>query len=835
MKNAKLVSFIIFLQLSIFTMHDLHSQVTPIINYAVNVNGQVQLEVNSTTSNYYILKTRLSLDSSFSNATSMTLGEPGTTIITEPLRNYSQDHYQVLEYSINTPFDTDEDGIDDITEFNQMPVQNPINAATPISFQDGLVGINSFSKFSELAVQYESVQWSSYLNGKEFMKFIILDFNTSHPKIYFINTNTHSLHVDFATLMSINHLGPNLEKGQITYHPTVMSANGTLGTFAFNYTNNENKSFLTVQKTQELLAANMPFISNNLSYFINSGNETAYNDELSLFQSSRVSVVFESDVYAGINYWGLNQTEGYGYFRIASLGEIPGSKDIVLYQSLPNSLPRVGGVITSVIQTPLSHVNLRAIQNNIPNAFIRNPLTIDSLAGLVNHYIYFNVEQSHFTIREASLEEVNNWYDSIRPTSSQIPPLNLDYTTIEPLDHITFNMYDGYGAKVSNVATMRTFDFPDNTIPNGFGIPFYFYQEFMIYNHLFDDAKSMMSDPNFVSNRQVRNTLLNDFREKIINSTMPNWMMDQLYDMQNSFPAGTSIRCRSSTNNEDLPGFSGAGLYDSKTQHPHEGHIAKSIKQVYSSLWNLRAFEEREFYRINHFYTSMGILCHPNYTNEKVNGVGVSTDPIYNTSNSYYLNSQVDEELITNPNGSSKPEELLLNSLENEDDPYLVIQYSSHLETDSLLMSKQQLSDLRLYLSIIHDEFEKLYHAEGNSTFAMDIEYKITNNDQLIIKQARPWVSFEPEVLTQSISTEHCDLSVYPNPAVNFINVNCDDCNLTTLKIYDLNGKLVLEKNISNLTGTNNHVSVQNLAPGVYILNAFINDGLCASKKIIVN
>ena len=27
-----------------------------------------------------------------------------------------------------------------------------------------------------------------------------------------------------------------------------------------------------------------------------------------------------------------------------------------------------------------------------------------------------------------------------------------------------------------------------------------------------------------------------------------------------AFPVGTAVRCRSSTNNEDLPGFSGAGL-----------------------------------------------------------------------------------------------------------------------------------------------------------------------------------------------------------------------------------------------------------------------------------
>ena len=72
---------------------------------------------------------------------------------------------------------------------------------------------------------------------------------------------------------------------------------------------------------------------------------------------------------------------------------------------------------------------------------------------------------------------------------------------------------------------------------------------------------------------------------------------------RHAIPEGQSLRYRSSTNNEDLPGFSGAGLYDSKTQDPEETEedgIDKSIKGVWASLWNFRAFTEREFHRIDH-------------------------------------------------------------------------------------------------------------------------------------------------------------------------------------------------------------------------------------------
>ena len=56
----------------------------------------------------------------------------------------------------------------------------------------------------------------------------------------------------------------------------------------------------------------------------------------------------------------------------------------------------------------------------------------------------------------------------------------------------------------------------------------------------------------------LQEAILTEFRKVIKAGDMPHWMWDALADLQASFPEGTSIRCRSSTNNEDLPGFSGA-------------------------------------------------------------------------------------------------------------------------------------------------------------------------------------------------------------------------------------------------------------------------------------
>jgi hypothetical protein len=809
--------------------YSVYGQQVAIQNYSIDSNGQVQLEVNSTDQHYYILKIRHHIDSTFSIPVSMTLGQSGTTQITESLGYYPEEYYEVLEYAIDTPVDTDGDGIDDITEYENMPDQSPLNKAFEVDIEDGLVLVDSFATFKDLSLKKEVVQWSEFLNGKEFVKFLIVDFFTG-PQVFFLNTSNHPIHSDFGDEVGVDHLGDHIRKGQIMYHPTSISDNGTLGTFAFNYSNGHPQEFDVVQRTHELLAANMPFLENNLSYFVTVSSEDQYKTDSLLFEDSRVPVLIESDLYAGVNYLALNQAEGFGFFRQMTLEEIPGPKDIVLYESLPNSLPRVGGIMTSVIQTPLSHVNLRAIQNHIPNAFIRDPLLIDSIVELLDHYIYFRIEQDNYYIREASQEEVNAWFEDLRPSEEQIPPLNLNYTSILPLDEVDFNMYDGFGAKCANVATMRSFDFPENTIPDGFGIPFYFYQEFMKYNNFFEEVTLMLNNADFKADRNIRNEELETLRKKIRKAEMPSWMMDELATMHAQFPEGTSVRCRSSSNNEDLAGFNGAGLYDSKTQHPDEGHISKSIKQVFASLWNLRAFEERDFYRISHFSSSMGVLCHPNYSDEKVNGVGISIDPLYNTDHTFYLNSQLGEDLITNPDTKSIPEEILLDTY---GDGHVIVQKSNLISADSAVLTDDYLEQMRVFLSVIHKEFAELYHAEDNAVFAMDIEYKVTSADQLIIKQARPWVSY---ILKEEdgIGDGNASLGLFPNPAKDYVTVQCQACKLAKIRISNILGQVLLEKTTVETNNPNMNVFIPDLPAGMYILTGFdANNEPIDSKQFV--
>ena len=220
---------------------------------------------------------------------------------------------------------------------------------------------------------------------------------------------------------------------------------------------------------------------------------------------------------------------------------------------------------------------------------------------------------------------------------------------------------------------------------------------------------------------------------------MPTWMTEALTELQNQFPTNASIRCRSSTNNEDLPGFSGAGLYDSFTHHPDEGHLSKSIKQVFASLWNYRAFDERDFYRIDHNAAAMGVLIHKNFDGEQANGVAVTTDPFYQTEDSFYLNTQIGEDLVTNPDGESVPEEILLNKLNGR--KFTLVRPSNRVPDGEQILSKSLLQDLQIVLNRIDASFRPHYNVlPWTKAFAMEIEFKITAEGAISIKQARPWV-----------------------------------------------------------------------------------------------
>ena len=736
--------------------------------------GAIPMVVESTAEKYYVLYVlhQLNGDTAVEIPVSVTLGQDGTTTLGEQLSPLPPERYRVDEFLIAEPGDLDGDCIDDITELGDPAGMNPRNPAPAVEFVDGVVAIPDRETFEALSYQGRRVVIDTHLRGLEFVKFYLFRMDTDRPVVYFMNTETHRAHSWFGNVIGLWHNPLWLQgamKGEIVYHPNVVALDGSLGVYRFEFEPQDAYAFEAVAYAYEVLAASMPLLDDNFAYYPMPARALPlYHEERALFDDSRVNVLLEEDIFPDVDFISLNKAEGYGFLRVMALEERPNPRDVVIYETLPNELSRVAGIITTVPQTPLSHVNLRAVQDGVPNAFIRDALDDDDIDDLIDSYVHYTVAGYGWTLRAATPAEVDAHYAASRPAQTQTPERDLAVTQITGLSDIGFDDWTAFGVKAANVTVLGTLGFGDGTVPEGFAVPFYFYDEFMKHNEFYDDIEEMLADPDFQSDFDSQESELKKLRKKIKKGETPEWIIEALEDMHATYPEGQSLRYRSSTNNEDLPGFSGAGLYDSKTQDPDEtaeDGIDKSIKGVWASMWNFRAFTEREFHRIDHLAAAMGVLVHPNYSDELANGVAVSFDPFGRRDGSYYVNTQLGEDLVTNPEAHSVPEELLL----HPGGTYTVTGRSNQVPAGQLLMSDAQLGQLRRHLEAIHEEFEELYGIGSGQEFAMEIEFKITSENILSIKQARPWVFSSGHVTSgaEGAPREHSNRLATGAPAIN--------------------------------------------------------------------
>ena len=684
----------------------------------------VPIVVESTTADYFVLYAKHDVDGiEVEIPVLVKLGEAGTTTLSENIPALPLERYRVEKYAVATPADVDGDCVDDLTELDNLGAMNPVNPAA-IDISHGAVALPDQETLGKLFLH------------SVYGKFVLFGMDTARPSVYFMNTETYMDHISFLDAVGLE--PGETVRGEITYGAYLVAPDGSRGVYRYEL-GPRDYSFSLAVRIHTVLAASMPLLEDNLVLYVPNIALPYSQPDLPLFRASRIPLVFNEDIFPETRFLALNPGEGYGRLQVLEPDDRPHPREVVIYETLPNELPRVAGIISTVPQTPLSHVNLRAVQDGIPNAFIRDALDKSDIASLLNSYVYYKVEGYRYTIRAADPEEVEAHYESARPAHPQTPERNLSVTGITPLSEIGFEDWTAFGVKAANLAVLGTLGFPEGTVPDGFAIPFYFYDEFMKTHGFYDDVKEMLADEDFQTDFETQDDRLDDLRDDIKDAETPQWIIDALTAMHATYPAGQSLRYRSSTNNEDLPGFNGAGLYDSKTQKPDETEedgISKSLKQVFAGLWTFRAFTEREFHRIDHLAAAMGVLVHPNYSDEEANGVAVSFDPIYGREESYYVNTQLGEDLVTNPEAHSVPEEILLYPL----GVFAVLATSNLVPPGELLMSDEQLEQLRGHLAVIHDHFERLYNPGPDEPFAMEIEFKITSDNILAIKQARPWV-----------------------------------------------------------------------------------------------
>ena len=631
------------------------------------------------------------------------------------------------------------------------------NATIEIPIEQGSTEITNRTMFEKLA-RIDDVPGAM---GIMEVKFLITGINTLSPQLFFLNTNNIQYHYHFAkqalgSTLSISKFNQQTYftdnrkflAGTLLGHDSYTSPTGEEGLYALEFWPTDPVKVKFVHLAYHAIWEAMPFAKELVKYHPSGEtHRSLYNKEKQEFAHLNIPVITTKELFGNISYNPLNLGVGFGRLRFveAASSFTPSVRDIVIFKQLPNDLSHVAGVLTEEPQTPLSHINLKAKQNNTPNAYLAGASNDTRIRPLLEHNIHIKVNSKDIEIRKASQEEVNEHLESSRPTIPQVPVRNLSNVSIVKLDTIRNSDTDSYGAKAANLGELNSILNTPNMVPNGFAVPFYFYHQFMLANGFYDEITSIINESEFQSSPEEREKKLKQFRKKIKEAEVPEVLRTALSNMHANYPVSQPLRCRSSTNNEDLEGFNGAGLYNSYTHREDEGHIEKSMKQVWASLWNYRAFEEREFYRIDHMNTAMAVLVHPNFDNELVNGVGLTKNIFDPNTEGNYINAQVGEALVTNPEGEVPDEVLILRTVIStnpkvEGDEIIYIRHSSLVEAGEHVLNDDQIKSLVRQMDIIDTHFAIVYNRTEDKSFAMDIEFKIDKDNQLVIKQARPWV-----------------------------------------------------------------------------------------------
>ena len=422
---------------------------------------QVPIVVDSTTDDYFVLYVQHDTGGeTWEIPVLAKLGEAGATSLAENVEALPKERYRVEKYLVDDPADVDGDCLDDVTELNDLGAMNPVNPTGSVTPTDGAVALADKDTFDTIA-------------GHITVRFLVVNPLGDRPGVYFINGDTHSSHHSFLEAVDVE--ASSIARGRLTHRAGPLP-NGDID--VYSYWTIDSTDFSIAERTYTLLAANLPLLDDNLALHLPNADLAAVQAELPVYRSSRLNLLFDDDIHAE-DFLPLNPGEGYGRLQRLQADERPHPRDVAIYETLPSELPRVAGIISTELQTPLSHVNLRAVQDSIPNAFIRDALDDSAVTSLLGSYVRYRVSQQGWSLEAATREEVEAHYASSRPASEQTPARDLSVTEITPLADIGFNDWDAFGVKAANLGVLRTMGFPQGTVPDGFAIPFYFYDTFM--------------------------------------------------------------------------------------------------------------------------------------------------------------------------------------------------------------------------------------------------------------------------------------------------------------------------------------------------------------------
>jgi hypothetical protein len=568
-------------------------------------------------------------------------------------------------------------------------------------------------------------------------------------KIYYVNSQMYRFHQDFANATYLS-----LKRGAEFFREVYVNDKRRLivGTIAWQ---NPVQKFTLEFWEGDLIPGKMikeAYDAINKSFFTEvyfKPNSIKHEDNSAGLNLPKVTA---DDISKNQEYLGLNTAVGRGRIHIIDklddTVEI-GYNEIVVLRELPLDLPPVSGIIVSQMSSPLSHVNLLAKGWNIPNAYIKDAHLL--LKQWDEKWVEFSTSLTDYKIKLCLKEclDTDRAEKVKRGQDFKSPVTNLDITKLASLSEMRKKDSNTYGSKSANLGEVIHGKFKDFVVPDGFGIPFVYYKQFMETNGFDRTVNELLDDNTFVHNPSVRRKKLEEFRAKIQGGKFDEKLRADIIQAWKTSLGGKPVYVRSSSNAEDTGNFSGAGLYSSVENVTEEDKVIEAVKTVWASIWNFAAYEARERNFVEHADTYMAVLVQVGIEMEN-GGVMITKDPFDNQNKgAVYISSTWGHNLsVTNPgsDGAKKrpiPEQILFTPKSNS----VQVLTRSDQETMYVPMPGGGLREVpfdnkrRVLNDLIARRLVKIAN-EIKKHFAgveQDIEWGMMK-DKVYVVQARPYV-----------------------------------------------------------------------------------------------
>jgi hypothetical protein len=494
------------------------------------------------------------------------------------------------------------------------------------------------------------------------------------------------------------------------------------------------------------------------------------------------------DPSTALDYEPYTKARGCGTVRRYTLPELAlaehnadfGWQDILVVDQAPLDIETIiSGIVTGTRQAELSHLNVRSAARGTPNCYVKDAyeLMVEWEGELVELYCGpTRAEIVAITPEEAQ----ERCWDNLRPDPVEVIPPDRDFAELVGLLELPTDTAEErrtgvsrFGSKGANLATMYQRIDPELQL-QGFLIPFFYYESFVTTNSWSVDLGNgpetltfvetidrYLDDATFLSDGALRRQRL-ALLENAMQSAPCDPDLVAALDAEIVATFGgddVMVRFRSSSNAEDALSFNGAGLYDSTSacladendadalgpshcdpDQPAERDLCRAMNRVWASLWKMKAYEEREWYGIDHRQVVMGILVNTRTKGELANVVAFSGNPLLAGDDRYLINAQAGELDVVASQPGVWPEKDLLTMDNGVVTEIERARGSTELPEGEWVLDDARLGELGAALWTIVEVYPVDAEVPPTVDILLDTEWKLRSDGRLAVKQVRPFL-----------------------------------------------------------------------------------------------